>query len=106
MEETKMIEVYTKECLCVIKDWPKVQAKLAGYEVKTRRTALNPLWHELAKKAWGADNYPPFVLLESGITISFKELIEGEIIDGQDFAPKQKEEKKNVNKSQRKRRSR
>lgn len=57
--------IYTKICLpCVYEDgWTHIQswAGVNDVKIKVRRTTYNPLWHELATKAYGDDKYFAFM---------------------------------------------
>lgn len=57
--------IYTKICLpCVYgEDWTLAQkwAITNKVNLKMRRTTYNPLWHELATKAYGSDKYLAFM---------------------------------------------
>ena len=69
--------VYSKICLdCHDKRWKPLRSKLMaeGYVIKFRRTALNPIWHALAVKATGLEDYEPFILYPDGKIKTVKEL--------------------------------
>lgn len=76
MKETVII--YSKDCLeCTYKGWYRLRNYLMcrkEYIVKERRTVLNPIWHKLASKAYGDENYPPFALFEDKTIKTIKEL--------------------------------
>lgn len=70
------IKVYSKECLeCHDEKWRETRNKLmAEYVVKEYRTALNPLWHHIAKKLAGTQDYKPFILYPDGTTKAVREV--------------------------------
>lgn len=70
------IKVYSKECLeCHDEKWRETRNKLmAEYAVKEYRTALNPLWHHIAKKLAGTDDYKPFILYPDGTIKAVREV--------------------------------
>lgn len=70
------IKVYSKICLsCHDERWTDTRAKLmAEYTVKEYRTALNPVWHHIATKKAGMDDYNPFVEFPDGTIKTVKEV--------------------------------
>lgn len=73
----KTLVVYSKICLeCHDLRWVSTRAWLMAqdYVIKQRRTALNPIWHKLATKAAGTEDYKPFILFPDGSTKTVKEV--------------------------------
>lgn len=70
------IKVYSKICLsCHDERWTATRAKLmAEYKVKEYRTALNPIWHHIATRKSGTDEYKPFVEFPDGTIKTVKEV--------------------------------
>ena len=65
----EVLIVYSKICLeCHDDRWVATRAWLMaqGYVIKQRRTALNPIWHTLARRASGTEDYRPFILYPDG----------------------------------------
>ena len=73
----KTLVVYSKICLeCHDERWVSTRAWLMAqdYVIKQRRTALNPIWHKLATKAAGTEDYKPFILYPDKTIKTVKEV--------------------------------
>ena len=73
----QVLVVYSKICIeCHDERWVATRTWLMnkGYVIKQRRTALNPIWHTLAKKASGTEDYMPFILYPDKTIRTVKEV--------------------------------